>query len=92
MKVYILHKAYGLCDYNEHIAYASLIEASCELVQEKYKILDDEKIEQVYTNEEDEFYVQTDETSIRLYITEHEFEIHEDLLGKRIKIQEPKVY
>lgn len=89
MKVYILHKAYGLCDYNEHIAYASCIEASCELIQEKYRIIDDERIEEVYRDEEDLFYVQTDETAIRLYITEHEFEIREDLLGTRIKIKEP---
>jgi hypothetical protein len=72
MKIYILHETHSLCDYNDHEAFTTY-EAAKKLFEEtKDSIEAREQITEVYCNEGDEYYVQADGDSIRLYITEHQ--------------------
>jgi hypothetical protein len=72
MKIYILHQTHSLCDYNDHEAFTTY-EAAKKLFEEtKDSVEAREQITEVYCNEGDEYYVQADGDSIRLYITEHQ--------------------
>ena len=72
MKIYILHETHSLCDYNDHEAF-NTYEAAKKLFEEtKDSVEAREQITEVYCNEGDEYYVQADGDSIRLYITEHQ--------------------
>ena len=72
MKIYILHEAHSLCDYNDHEAFTTY-EAAKKLFEEtKDSVEAREQITEVYCNEGEEYYVQADGDSIRLYITEHQ--------------------
>jgi hypothetical protein len=72
MKIYILHETHSLCDYNDHEAFTTY-EAAKKLFEEtKDSVEAREQITEVYCNEGDEYYVQADGDSIRLYITEHQ--------------------
>ena len=72
MKVYMLHESYSLLDYNDHKMFHSYQEAHDAWNALRESILEREKIEQIYTDEPDEFYLQADECSIKIYITEHD--------------------
>jgi hypothetical protein len=72
MKIYILHETHSLCDYNDHEAFTTY-EAAKKLFEEtKDSVEAREQITEVYCNEGDEYYVQADGDSIRLYITGHQ--------------------
>ena len=71
MKIYILHETHSLCDYNDHEAFTTY-EAAKKLFEEtKVSVEAREQITEVYCNEDEEYYVQVDGDSIRIYITEH---------------------
>jgi hypothetical protein len=71
MKIYILHETHSLCDYNDHEAFTTY-EAAKKLFEEtKVSVEAREQITEVYYNEDEEYYVQVDGDSIRIYITEH---------------------
>jgi hypothetical protein len=72
MKIYILHEAHSLCDYNDHEAFTEYEDARGLFEQIKASVEAREQIEEVYSDENDEYYVQVDGDSIRLYITEHQ--------------------
>jgi hypothetical protein len=59
-------------DYNDHTMFNSYQEAHDAWNALREKILEREKIEQIYTDEPDEFYLQADECAIKIYITEHD--------------------
>ena len=69
--IYILQEAHSLCDYNDCEVFTDYETAKkfYELTKKDIKSRND--IEEVYTDEDDEYYVQIDGDSIRLYITEH---------------------
>lgn len=69
--IYILHEAHSLCDYNEHEIFKSHEKAKWFFDLTKSAISSRNDIEEVYTDEDEEYYVQIDGDSIRLYITEH---------------------
>jgi hypothetical protein len=70
MKIYILHEAHSLCDLNDHEAFTTYEAAKKLFEQTKAELMQWEQI--VYCNEDDEYYIQIDGDSIRLYITEHQ--------------------
>ena len=72
MKIYILHEAHSLCDYNDHEAFTTYEAAKKMFEKTKASIEEREQIEEVYSDENEEYYVQVDGDSIRLYITEHQ--------------------
>ena len=72
MKIYILHEAHSMCEYNDHEAFTDYEAAKKMFDKTKASIDGREQIEEIYCNEDDEFYVQVDGDSIRLYITEHQ--------------------
>lgn len=69
--IYILHEAHSLCDYNEHEIFMSYEQAKWFFGLTKNSISSLNDIKEVYTDDDDEYYVQIDGDSIRLYITEH---------------------
>jgi hypothetical protein len=69
MKIYILHETHSLCDYNDHEVFTTYEAAKKLFEQTKAELMQWEQI--VYCNEDDEYYIQVDGDSIRLYITEH---------------------
>ena len=69
--IYILHEAHSLCDYNEHEIFKSYEKAKWFFDLTKSTISSRNDIEEVYTDEDEEYYVKIDGDSIRLYITEH---------------------
>jgi hypothetical protein len=71
MKVYMLHESYSLMDYNDHKMFNSYQEAHQAFNALRESILERERIEQIYTDEPDTLYLQADECSIKIYITEH---------------------
>ena len=70
--IYILHEAHSLCDYNDHEVFTDLATAKKFFELTKADIEKRNDIEEIYFEEDDEFYVQVDGDSIRLYITTHE--------------------
>ena len=70
--IYILHETHSLCDYNDHEVFTSFARAQKFFELTKADIEKRNDIEEVYCDEADEFYVQVDGDSIRLYITTHE--------------------
>lgn len=69
--IYILHEAHSLCDYNDCEVFTDYETAKKFYELTKKDIQSRNDIEEVYTDEDDEYYVQIDGDSIRLYITEH---------------------
>lgn len=69
--IYILHEAHSLCDYNDCEVFTKHETAKKFYELTKKDIQSRNDIEEVYTDEDDEYYVQIDGDSIRLYITEH---------------------
>lgn len=72
MKVYILNETQNLMDYNEHEMFRSYdsaknmfnaVKATLELQYPDAEVLTDDEIE-------DEYYIDSGDVSIRLYITE----------------------
>lgn len=72
MKIFILHEAYSLCDYNDCEVFTNYESAKKFFESTKAGIQSKNDIEEVYTEEDSEYYVQIDGDSLRLYITEHE--------------------
>jgi hypothetical protein len=71
MKIYILHETHSLCDYNDHEVFTTYEDAKKLLEETKVSVQAREQITEVYYNEDEEYYVQVDGDSIRIYITEH---------------------
>ena len=71
MKIYILHETHSLCDYNDHEVFTTYEAAKKLLEETKVSVEAREQITEVYCNEDEEYYVQVDGDSIRIYITEH---------------------
>lgn len=69
--IYILHEAHSLCDYNDCEVFTDMETAKKFYELTKKDIQSRNDIEEVYTEDDDEYYVQIDGDSIRLYITEH---------------------
>lgn len=69
--IYILHEAHSLCDYNDCEVFTDYETAKKFYELTKKDIQSRNDIEEVYTDEDDEYYVQIDGDSIRIYITEH---------------------
>jgi hypothetical protein len=69
--IYILHEAHSLCDYNDCEVFNDYETAKKFYELTKNSISSRNDIEEVYTDEDEEYYVQIDGDSIRLYITEH---------------------
>jgi hypothetical protein len=72
MKFYILHEAHSLCDYNDQEVFKTYESAKKFFDATKASIETREQIEDVYRENDDDYYVQVDGESIRLYITEHQ--------------------
>jgi hypothetical protein len=70
--IYILHETHSLCDYNDHEVFTDYATAKKFFELAKADIEKRNDLEEVYCDEADEFYVQIDGDSIRLYITTHE--------------------
>lgn len=71
MKIYILHEAHSLCDYNDHEPFTTYEAAKKFFDATKASVETREQIEEVYHDSDDDYYVQVDGDSIRIYITEH---------------------
>jgi hypothetical protein len=69
--IYILHEAHSLCDYNDCEVFNDYETAKKFFGLTKKDIQSRNDIEEVYTDEDEEYYVQIDGDSIRIYITEH---------------------
>ena len=69
--IYILHEAHSLCDYNDCEVFTDYKTAKKFYELTKKDIQSRNDIEEVYTDEDEEYYVQIDGDSIRIYITEH---------------------
>ena len=72
--IYILHEAHSLCDYNDCEVFTDYETAKKFYELTKKDIQSRNDIEEVYTEDDDEYYVQIDGDSIRLYITEHQID------------------
>ena len=70
--IYVLHEAHSLCDYNDHEVFTDLATAQKLFDLTKADIEQRGDIEEVYCDEDQEFYVLIDGDSIRLYSTTHE--------------------
>jgi hypothetical protein len=74
MKIFILHETQNLLDYNDHEVFTSYDKAKYffDLVKGRLELEYPDAEE--YTDEEtqDEYYINAGDTSIRIYITEHE--------------------
>lgn len=68
----MLHESYSLLDYSDHKMFNSYQEAHNAWNALRDSILEREKIEKIYRDEPDLFYLQADECAIRIYITEHD--------------------
>lgn len=72
--IYILHEAHSLCDYNDCEVFTDYETAKKFFWLTKADIQSRNDIEEVYTEEDSEYYVQIDGDSIRLHITEHQID------------------
>ena len=70
--IYILHEAHQECDYNDCEVFTDYETAKKFFGLTKKDIQLRNDILEVYTDEDEEYYVQIDGDSIRLYITEHQ--------------------
>ena len=72
--IYILHEAHSLCDYNDCEVFTDYETAKKFFGLTKADIQSRNDIEEVYTEEDSEYYAQIDGDSIRLHITEHQID------------------
>jgi hypothetical protein len=57
-------------DYNEHYYFETLEEALEKFNDIKQEIIDNDDIDETYTDEDDEFYIQESDGCIKVYIQE----------------------
>jgi hypothetical protein len=57
-------------DYNEHYYFETLEEALEKFNEIKQEIIDNDDIEETYTDEDDVFYIQESDGNIKVYIQE----------------------
>ena len=67
---YAVHHTFDCMDYNEHYYFETLEEALEKFNEIKQEIIDNDDIEETYTDEDDVFYIQESDGNIKVYIQE----------------------
>ena len=67
---YAVHHTFDCMDYNEHYYFETLEDALEKFNEIKQEIIDNDDIEETYTDEDDVFYIQESDGNIKVYIQE----------------------
>jgi len=67
---FAVHHTFDCMDYNEHYYFETLEEALEQFNAIKQEIIDNDDIDETYTDEDDVFYIQESNGAVRVYIQE----------------------
>lgn len=71
---FAVHRTFDCMDYNEHYYFVTHEEARLKFNELKQVSIDSGNIEETYTDEEDNFYVQESDGAVKIYIEKAEAE------------------
>lgn len=67
---FAVHHTFDCMDYNEHYYFETFEEALEKFNDIKQEIIDNDDIEETYTDEDDVFYIQESDGNVKVYIQE----------------------
>ena len=72
MKIFAVHHTFDCMDYNEHYYFKTFEDALDKFNAIRQEIIDEDDIEETYTDEEGQFYIEESDGNVKVYIQEIE--------------------